>query len=248
MAIQIDLSKTALGNEAKESVLSFCSSILELTPGVGSIILYGSAARPDYRPGKSDINLLIILERIDIPVLRPILDPAALGRRHGVAPFFLTMDDLLSIADLFPAKFLSIQEHYLLLAGSDMLKDLAISREHLLVRCRQEMSNALLKLRRYYVSSGGHQLWPMMVQSIGPLLENMRSLFYLMDTPVPARAETIDTFSRTFGIDTTPLKRVRQLRDEEAHLEREEAEEAYSAFTTAVQGVLTIADSLRQRA
>ena len=105
----IDLSGTKLSDKEKASVAKFCKALNDVSDlGVKSITLYGSAARDDYRPGKSDINLLVVLERIDVTILRSVLDPVARGRRYGIAPFFITEVNLRSSADVFPVKFLAM--------------------------------------------------------------------------------------------------------------------------------------------
>ena len=71
MKESIDLSKTKLSDKRKTSVQSFCDALGKIPNlGIISITLYGSAARDDYRPGKSNINLLIVLERIDLSILK----------------------------------------------------------------------------------------------------------------------------------------------------------------------------------
>ena len=68
------LSETKLREEEKSAIAEFCDALNnESKDSIQSIVLYGSAARLDYRPGKSDINLLIVLDHIDVSVLKSIL-------------------------------------------------------------------------------------------------------------------------------------------------------------------------------
>jgi hypothetical protein len=243
MDSHIDLSKTRLGDQQSAATVSFCEALLSQPDvRVESITLYGSAARQDYRAGKSDINLLILLDRIDVPILKGMTDPIALGKRHGIAPFFLTDQDLRWATRAFPAKFLSIKEHCQVLFGKDPLQELSISREYLRLRCGQEITNLLLSLRRYYILGGGHNLSQMMVKSTGLLLENMRIVVYLSEQNLPSRAETIDAFSRAFGMDPGVLRSVSRLRDEGTVVERDEAEQLYGKFMAAVEKVAEIAN------
>ncbi|MCP4664105.1 MAG: hypothetical protein GY856_52645 [bacterium] len=122
---------------------------------VQSITLYGSAMRKDYRPGRSNVNLLVVLGKIDVAILRSVLDHVVKGRRYGIAPFFITETNLRSSTDVFPVKFLAIQESYCVLWGRDILRELEISRAHLRLRCEQEVKNLLLRLRRHFLMSGG---------------------------------------------------------------------------------------------
>ena len=99
----IDLSRTKLSDEEKGSITSLCRTLSDMPDiEVKCICLYGSAARDDYRPGKSDMKLLIVLEKMDLPILKNVLDPVSRGRRHGIAPFFITELNLRSSVDVFP--------------------------------------------------------------------------------------------------------------------------------------------------
>ena len=148
----MDLSNTPLGDEEQAALRAFCEALQDaLDDNLRSVTLYGSAARDDFLPRKSDINLLVVLERIDVAILKGILDPVAIGRRWGIAPFLITEKNLRASTDVFPVKFLSMQESYRVLLGIDILGGLTIRREHLRLRCEQEFKNILLRLRRHYL-------------------------------------------------------------------------------------------------
>ena len=118
MRDSMDLSETRLGSAEKEALVEYCQALQDAPDlEIRSITLYGSALREDYQPGRSDINLLIVAERIDVPILAGVLDTVSGGQRYGFAPFFLTEEDLRSSADVFPVKFLMIQDSYQVLVG-----------------------------------------------------------------------------------------------------------------------------------
>lgn len=118
----IDLSGTPLGGKEQAAVLAFCKALQgALDANLQSVSLYGSAARDDFCPRKSDINLLVVVERIDLAILKGVVEPVAIGRRWGIAPFFITERNLRASTDVFPVKFLSMQESYRVLVGADIL-------------------------------------------------------------------------------------------------------------------------------
>lgn len=245
MKESINLSGTKLSDEEKASVATFCEALDDVPDlGVKSITLYGSAARDDYRPGKSDINLLVVLERIDVPILKSVLDPVARGRRHGIAPFFITEADLRSSADVFPVKFLAMQESYKVLLGSDVLGDLKIAREHIRLRCEQEIKNLLLRLRRHYVMGGGRGLTQMMSRMVGGFLETLRVVVSLTQKNLPSREEVVNVAAERFEFDAETLRNVSDLRDRSTSLPRREAEELYNKFMVAVDKVAQITDQM----
>ncbi len=245
MKTSINLSGTQLSDEDKVSVTTFCSTLNGMPEiGVKSITLYGSAARNDYRPGKSDINLLVVLERIDVPILKNVLDPVSRGRRQGIAPFFITELNLRSSADVFPVTFLGMQESYKVLLGADLLGDLEIGREHLRLRCEQEIKNLLLRLRRHYIMGGGRSLTQMMSRGIGGFLETLRVVVSLTQQDLPSRDEIVDVAAERFDLDADTLRDVNALRDRDTSLPSKDAEELYGRYMAVLDKAAQVADQM----
>jgi len=242
---KIDLSATKLETKAKAAVVVFCEVLQEaLRDNLQSINLYGSAARDDFRPKKSDINLLVILERIDVAILKDVIDPVAKGRRWGIAPFFITEENLRASTDVFPVKFLAMQESYRVLQGRDILGELEISREHLRLRCEQEIKNVLLRLRRHYILAGGRDLTNVMSQMITDFLETLRVVVSLKQEDLPQRDEIIHAAAKAFEFDAEVLRDVNALRDLDKSLPKQEAEKLYDKFMTIVERVAKVCDKM----
>ena len=75
-----------------------------------SIILYGSGARQDYTPGRSDINFLIVLTPKGIDNLFGAVDAVVKWKKRNVAtPLFMTWEDIRASLDSFPVEFLNMK-------------------------------------------------------------------------------------------------------------------------------------------
>jgi len=245
MNISINLSETAIETADADALRVMCEDLLRiLGENLISLTLYGSAVRKDYRPGKSNINLLAVADHIDLPVLRSVLDPVFRGRRFGIVPFFLTLEDLQRSADVFPVKFISMKENYKVLGGQDVLTGLDITREHLRLRCEQEIKNILLRLRRHYLMSGGRRLTEVLSGMTVGFLESLRMLHSLIHGTLPSREEVIESAAKTFGIDPEVLINVSTLRELDVALPREEEENLYALFMDTVEKAAHIADKL----
>ncbi|UCH97560.1 MAG: hypothetical protein JSV88_12110 [Candidatus Aminicenantes bacterium] len=240
-----DLLATKLGEGEKTALASFCDELdAGLKENLRSITLYGSATREDYLPGHSDINVLVVVEQIDIMSLNRVLDPTARYRRYGIVPFFLSEYDLCSSADIFPVKFLEMQESYIVLWGSDVLRELEISREHLRFRCEQEVKNLLLRLRRHYIMNGGHKLIEIMARIISGFLKTLRLAVSLHQENLPQRRDVIEAAAKAFAIDADTLRRVKDLRYEDVSISRDEAEQLFGRFMALVEKVAKITDKM----
>ena len=82
-------------------------------PDLLSIILYGSGARGEYIPKKSDINFLMLLTENGIDHLSKAFKTVLKWHKKRVhTPLFLTAEYIKSSLDVFPIEFLNLQAHY----------------------------------------------------------------------------------------------------------------------------------------
>lgn len=131
----------------------------ELTQAAGQnfagLILYGGLARGRYRPGKSDINVVVLLNDASAAALAAIA-PAlrTASRAVGIDPMLLTPAEVSRAAEAFPTKFLDIKNHHITLAGSDPFTTLHVTREQVRLRVAQELLNLQLRLRHNYAGGG----------------------------------------------------------------------------------------------
>jgi hypothetical protein len=234
----LDPSKTMLVHEEREGLLAFCEAMKEtLGEGLTSICLYGSALREGYAPGKSDINVLVVLEKVDVGTLRSLRGPVVDGRGVGISPFFITHDNLRTAADVFPIKFWSIREGHQLLVGRDVLEGIDIDEELLCLRLRQEMVTTLMRMRRYYFQRGGRGLTQLMANITPGLMENLRVAVFLVKGGMPTRDEAIPRGAEAFGLDPGTLRSLASLRRREASLPPEESDRLFD-------GVIAMVDKL----
>ena len=97
-----------------------------------SIILYGSAAGEDYRPGKSDINFMIVLSEEGIGNIDRAFKTVHMWRKKKVAvPLFLTQEYIGTSMDVFPIEYLNFQRNHVLAYGKDLLENLSFDHNFL---------------------------------------------------------------------------------------------------------------------
>ena len=238
-----DLSGTPLGAKEKEAMASFLEDLLKI-PGIPltSLILYGSAARGDYRPGRSDINLLVVVGNAGIDVLRSLLDPVFKSRRSGIAPLFLTPGDIAASVDIFPLKFMAIRGNYRVVYGEDPVAGLHIDNGKVVTRIRQRLNNMLLKMRRHYIVNGGQRLTVMMSQQVKRFVETLGFLLAVNGSDVKGPQQIIEASAREFKLDRDILQEIYALRDKDEALPGDTAEKYYGAFLDALKKASEAAD------
>lgn len=183
-----------------------------------SLILFGGLARGRFRPGRSDVNIVLVLEDVSPDTLLSIAGTMQRARRAvGVEPMILSRSEVASSALDFPTKFLDIRDHHIVLVGSDPFRDLEAPRERIALRVAQELRNLLLRLRHRYVEAEGDAafLKRILTRAARPLAIQLAALLRLSGGEVPADDRTVNIFEAAavcFGLDREVLQGLAALR------------------------------------
>jgi hypothetical protein len=121
-----------------------------------AVVLYGSGARADFVPGRSDLNFLVLVAGLEPERLMVLQDRAKRWRSRRIAvPIFMRPEMVETALDSYPLEFLSMQGSYRVLKGEDPLSGLTFHREDVRLQCERELRGKLLHLRAGVVSSAG---------------------------------------------------------------------------------------------
>jgi predicted nucleotidyltransferase len=163
----------AAGSEIVEPVLAELAEAARGAFGTGlaAVVLFGSAAEDRLR-ASSDVNLMILLERVEQAALDAFREPLRAARAAIRAEvMILSRAELQAAAQLFPVKYSDMRARHRLLAGSDPFERLEIPAEDLRRQMREILMNTALRLRERYVrlSIRDEQLVPVIADAAGPL-------------------------------------------------------------------------------
>ncbi len=125
-----------------------------------SVILYGSAARGDFHPGTSDLNVLCTLVSIDINELQR-LAPAVTWWVREVkepAPLFFLTEELAHSTDVFAIESLDVKRSHRVLFGKDVVADLEIPMNLHRVEVERDLRELLQKLRQHILHAGRNEM------------------------------------------------------------------------------------------
>lgn len=146
------------------------------------LLLYGSAVRGEFLPGRSNLNLLLLVSSYGSAVLKQY---SALHRRWSkeqiVVPLFLTEEEVHMSAAVFPLEFLEIQEQHRVLSGRDPFIGFHVKTDQLRETVLQGLTSHVLRLRQRYVEGGGGDeatmiLLPLAITSTLPLLRGVQRI------------------------------------------------------------------------
>ena len=183
-----------------------------------SIVLYGSAAGKDYRPGKSDINFMIVLSEEGIERLDRAFEIVKKWRKRNVAiPLFLTENYVETSTDVFPIEYLNFKSNYVPVYGKDILKDLSFKPEFIRLQCEREIKGKLLLLREAYLetSGKGRALKDVISQSIRAFVAIFEALLHVKGLELPKeKLQVIRATAQAFDIDSSVFEKLLDVKDE----------------------------------
>jgi len=216
--------------------------------GLLSVILYGSAAGGDYRPGKSDLNFLIILSEEAIDHLDRALETVSRWRKKGVAtPLFMTKSYIASSLDSYPLEFLNMQKGHLLVYGEDVLKDLSFEPEHLRLQCEREIKGKLLLLRERFLETEGkaRRIKELIEESITAFISIFGGLLYLKGVAIPSsRREVVEALAREFPVDAGAFLRCLDVKEGKETVSSSEMSDIMKGYLVEVRKLWGVVDEL----
>ena len=176
------------------------------------VLLYGSAVRGDFLPGRSNLNLLLFLSSYDVALLRKYNGlHKRWSKEQVVVPLFLTKADLQSAASVFPLEYQDIHDCHRLLWGQDPFVGFKVDSRHLAGEVLQALRGNLLRVRQRFVEGGGTEeaVTILLPLSITALLPVLRGVQRLLGQPVLSHGESLlNDIEAQFRIDLAGLRDV----------------------------------------
>jgi hypothetical protein len=121
-----------------------------------AVALTGEAAGAGYRPGRSPLELAVMLDHVTPEALRRVQPRLrAWGRRRVAPPLLVDPPWLAEARDVFPLELLELTEHHLQIHGaSDPFARIEIGLEHLRIEVERQLRGKLLHLWEAYLEHG----------------------------------------------------------------------------------------------
>ncbi len=215
---------------------------------VQSIILYGSAARGDYVPGKSDINFLIVLSDEAIKSIRKAIPLVQKWRKKAVsAPLLLSPNYIQHSLDSFPIEFLSMKLHHRTIFGEDVLENLQLHPEHVRLQLEREFKGKLLHLREGLLIHGDHRdnLLELLYRSMKTFLPIFEGFLYLLDETIPAKRRELvqKVVARVLG-NAAIFEEIFKAMEQKIRLHKEELLTLFEGYIGEIERIANYVDRL----
>ncbi len=182
-----------------------------------SLLLVGSAARGDYKPGKSDVNTLVILTPEGMDWLEKSYPILQSWRKKGLAvPHFMMPDAVTRGLDSYPLEFLDFRTFHKVVLGPDILTGISIPLQPLRLQIEREMRGKLFLLRQIFASEAGHskQLRTVLLRAISVFTAVFQGILELGNKPIPAnRSELFREAASYAGFSERVFLNILELRE-----------------------------------
>ncbi len=213
-----------------------------------SITLYGSATGQDYKPGKSDINFMIVLSEEGIDQLDKAFKTVDKWKKRKVAiPLFLTEVYVESSLDVFPIEYLNFQRNHVLAYGKDVLEELSFDPECVRLQCEREIKGKLLLLREGFLETGGkaRALKGLMFQSFQAILAIFDALLFLKGSESSqVKREAIKLTCQAFDLDPGLFEKVLDIKEEKIKPKDPEINTLFQTYLKEMRRLSRIVDTL----
>jgi len=179
----------------------------EWSTNLGSLILFGSAARGDFIIGRSNINVLLVVRELSVETLRRAGKfHQEWGKHQIVAPLLMREEDLVRSQDLFPLEFLQMTHNHVLLAGKDPFSGTKVDTARLSWQCEHELMANLVRVRQRFIEGHGRieAVQTLLLLSITSVLPCIRGLLYCLALPSTEKdLHLLELLPKTIQFDPT---------------------------------------------
>jgi hypothetical protein len=211
-----------------------------------SIILYGSGARADYRPGKSDINFLIVLSEEGIGAIDRASGSLRRWRKRMVTtPLFMTQTFIGTSLGAYPVEFLNMQRSHVVVYGENVLKDLSFDPAALRLQCERELRGKLLLLRTAFLETRGRadRIRNLIRASLTAFLSLFQALLHLKGGVLhDNHRETISAMAEAYHLDREIFLQCLEVKEENESLSSVELKALFEKYVNEIKKMREIVD------
>jgi hypothetical protein len=213
-----------------------------------SITVVGSSLTQDYRPGKSDINTVLVLGKLTAGALDSIAELAKpMSRKKISVPLLMTPTYIERSLDVFGVELLDFQLTHQTILGNDPFASLRPAKKDVRLQCERELKAVLIRLRQGYIAAAANRklVRDILISTIKGLAPLLRAMLWLKDIDRPA--ETEPTFKKAgseFSINIEPLITVAKWQYERIRPDAVQVRSIFESVYSIVDKLAGIVDEL----
>ncbi len=208
----------ALPSNVRERLAEFTKNLeTALAEDLVGILVHGSVVRGEYRPGESDVDVIVILQRADFAHLEAIGNAMQVARYSArIEAMILVESEIAGASDAFPLLYDEIKQRHILLVGRDPFASVEVHDTHRRLRIEQELREAQIRLRRAVTDALGAReaIAGAVVRKVKQVRAPLHALLALKGIACPPDLPSVlAKIGETYGVDILPLRGAREAPD-----------------------------------
>jgi len=244
-----NLKLDSLRDQIRSSIETFAEKLIEkLGQNLQSITVVGSSLTRDFKPGQSDINTVLVLDKPTLLSLDAIAGLARpMSRKKISVPLLMTPAYIERSLDVFGVEFLDFQLTHQTIFGSDPFASLNLAKKDVRLQCERELKAMLIRLRQGYIASAASRKFirDILISTIKGLAPLLRAMLWLKDIDRPAEAEpTFKKAGAEFSIDIDPLVTIAKWYYQRVHPDAIRVRNIFESVYSIVEKSAVIVDEL----
>ena len=245
-----NLKIDALKIQIQDAIKDFAERLTAaLGSNLKSITVVGSSLTEDFKPGRSDINTVLVLDKQSLTSLNAVASLVKpMSRKKISPPLLMTQSYIERSRDVFGVEFLDFQLVHETVMGEDLFSALSFEKKDVRLQCERELKAMLIRLRQGYIAAAANKklVRDILISAAKGLAPLLRAMLWLKDIERAATAEpTFDKAAGEFSIDMKPMKSAIQWRHEKIRLTEPEMENAFESVYSIVDQLAGIIDKLK---
>jgi len=213
-----------------------------------SIVLFGSAAQGEFRPGYSDVNLLCVLLDASFSSLQKISPVMEWWRtkRHS-PPLVLTLEEMNSSAAEFSIEFIDMKQRYRVLYGEDVLRGLEVPMHLHRFQLEYELREKSFLLRQQLLLANNNEseLWDVMLHSLSSFTTLFRHvLLELGEAERKHSRDAVVDLSKRLNFDDSAFLELIDIRAKKVDRKQLRAADFAERYTGAIEKVTSAVDRM----
>ncbi len=216
--------------------------------GLKAVVLYGSGAGGEHIAGRSDYNVLVLVDAVPLDRLRAT--EAALrgwGKAGHPPPQIMTLDEWRTGADAFPMEYADIQARHRVLAGESPVAGVVVSAASLRLQLEHQARSTLQRLRRRLLTVGGEAHHDVLADSVSQVMVVFRAMERLHGATPPAENDAlVRAVASRVRLDAEPFLRAIHHVRSSARLAGREATDVLSGYLAGLERLIGYLDTYEE--
>lgn len=206
----------------------------EIGENLSSIVVYGSAVAGEFDPKRSNINLIVVVEELDLDLLHRVQPLIQKGTRKGiVAPLFFTCQHMDTSSDVFPIEFLDMSDFHEVIYGPDPFARFEIGTENLRLESEEKLKGSLINLRQGYLEVADKRgpMMDLISSSITGIISICRGLIRLAGEKAPAsKKEVIRRMAELYPVEADSFLKALEIKLTAPRITRQEMDAFFASY------------------